>query len=89
MRTLEIVVILVLFVQVLRLWWQVNRDCTRKDILSGTLFSLLSKRSAGFFPQPLHIAHRWLTEEALVLPIEVGGVRLAVDMAPLLESLLR
>src|SRR2546426_7261845 len=29
------------------------------------------------FPQQLHVAHRWNTEEAFVLSIEVGGVVVA------------
>jgi hypothetical protein len=28
----------------------------------------------GFFPQPLHIAHRWIAEELFVLAIEVGSI---------------
>ncbi len=31
----------------------------------------------GSFPQPLHVAHRWYTEEAFVLSVEVGGVVVA------------
>jgi hypothetical protein len=31
----------------------------------------------GPFPQPVHVAHGWDTEEAFVLPIEVGGVAVA------------
>ncbi len=29
------------------------------------------------FPQPLHVAHGWYTEEAFVLTIEVGGIVIA------------
>jgi hypothetical protein len=37
----------------------------------------LTKESKGLFPQPLHVAHGWDAEEALVLSIEVGGVLVA------------
>src|SRR5436305_7835869 len=42
----------------------------------GKRFSSFSSASAfqGLFPQPLYVAHRWDTEEAFILPIEVGGV---------------
>ncbi len=42
----------------------------------GERFSSFSSASAILrrFPQPLHVAHRWDTEEAFVFPIEVGGV---------------
>jgi quercetin dioxygenase-like cupin family protein len=41
--------------------------------------SAFSSASAcqGPLPQPLHVAHEWDTEEAFVLPIEVGGVVVA------------
>src|SRR6266487_4659323 len=42
----------------------------------GERFSSCSSGSLilRLFPQPLHVAHRWETEEAFVLPIEVGGI---------------
>jgi hypothetical protein len=39
-------------------------------VLSGSSASALQ----GLLSQPLHVAHRWDTEEAFVLAIEVGGV---------------
>src|SRR6266568_2240636 len=53
-----------------------NEDSCKN--LSSAWRVVLSRLSAsacqGPFPQPLHVAHRWDTEEAFVLPIEVGGV---------------
>ena len=43
------------------------------DMPSGSL----ARESAGLFPQPLHVTHRWDAEEAFVLPIEVGGILVA------------
>src|SRR2546421_6176491 len=45
----------------------------------GERFSSCSSASAlqSLFPQALHIAHGWDTEEAFVLAIEVGGVVVA------------
>src|SRR6266702_569033 len=36
-----------------------------------------ARESEGGFPQALHVAHGWDTEEAFVLPVEVGGVVVA------------
>ena len=40
-----------------------------------------ARDSAGGFPQPVHVAHRWDAEEALVLPIKVRGVVVADAVA--------
>ena len=40
------------------------------DVPSGSS----ARESEGLFPQPLYVAHRWDTEEAFILAIEVGGV---------------
>jgi len=47
-----------------------------KHLRRSSSFSLASTILRRF-PQPLHVAHRWDTEEAFVLPVEVRGVVLA------------
>jgi hypothetical protein len=44
-----------------------------KAILTDSLTSALH----GFYPQTLHVAHRWDAEEAFILSIEVGGIVVA------------
>src|SRR5438128_4962198 len=47
-----------------------NLSSAWRAALSGSSASAILR----LFPQPLHVAHGWDTEEAFVLPIEVGGV---------------
>src|SRR5438270_3583994 len=54
---------------------------TSSNTLSSAWRAVLSRLLASAcqrpFPQPLHVAHGWDTEEAFVLPIEVRGVMVA------------
>src|SRR2546430_6961528 len=43
----------------------------------AVLVFLIGQRILRRFPQPLHVAHGWDTEETFVLPSEVGGVVVA------------